>query len=616
MNKKLWGGRFSSATDNVMEKFSESISYDKRLYEYDIAGSIVHAQMLAKQGIITDEEADKIIEGLRKIKHMIDEGEFEFRIEDEDIHMNIERKLIEFVGKVGGKLHTARSRNDQIALDIRLFLRDASIEIIDKLNKLLKNIVDLAKKYIDVVMPGFTHLQHAQPVLFSHYLLAYYEKFKRDRERFKDTIKRIDVLPLGSGALAGTSFPIDRKFVAEQLRFSKISRNSMDAVSDRDFAIEFLNDIAICAMHASRFAEEMVIFSSQEFDFVDLPDEFCTGSSIMPQKKNPDAMELVRGKTARTYGNLIQLLTLMKGLPLTYNRDMQEDKESLFDSIDTIFGILDVLNGLIPKIKPKEEVLEKALEKGFITATDLADYLTKKGLPFREAHKITGEIVAYAEKNNKKLNELSIEELKKFSELIESDIINVLHYKKAVNSRTSYGGTAKENVLKVIEEIERELTTREDGNTIECPRCGYPVKVYKNPVPTVDIIIEVDGKIVLIRRKNEPYGWAIPGGYIDYGESAENAAVREAKEETSLDVKLKGLLGVYSDPDRDPRGHTITTVFIAEAKGKPKAADDAVEIGLFDKDNLPEPIVFDHKKILQDYFSKYGTGNSTEQHNG
>ncbi len=604
MNKKLWGGRFSKPVDNIMEKFSESISYDRRLYEYDIEGSIVHAKMLAKQGIITDEEADVIVEGLRKIKHMIDEGEFEFRIEDEDIHMNIERKLIEIVGKVGGKLHTARSRNDQIALDIRLLLRDASLEIIDKIDYLLKVIVDLAKKYIDVVMPGFTHLQHAQPVLFSHYLLAYYEKFKRDRDRFRETIKRIDVLPLGSGALAGTSFPIDRRYLAEQLQFSSISRNSMDAVSDRDFAIEFLNDVAIFSMHASRFAEEMVIFSSQEFNFVKLPDEFCTGSSIMPQKKNPDAMELIRGKSARTFGNLIQMLTLMKGLPLTYNRDMQEDKESLFDSIDTINGVLDVLVNLIPKIEPNEEALKQALQKGYITATDVADYLTKKGMPFREAHKVVGEIVAYAEKNNKQLNELTLEELRGFSELIESDIINVLHYQKAVDSRTSYGGTARKNVLGVIKEIEKELSVRQDGNTISCPRCDFPVKIYKNPIPTVDIIIKVEDKIVLIRRKNEPFGWAIPGGYIDYGESAENAALREAKEETSLDVELEGLLGVYSDPNRDPRAHTITTVFIAKSKGIPEAGDDAKEIGLFDEHHLPDPIVFDHKKILQDFFER------------
>ncbi len=609
MNKKLWGGRFDKPTDEIMERFSESVSFDKRLYEYDIEGSIVHAQMLAKQGIITDEEADKIIEGLRKIKHMIDEGEFEFRIEDEDIHMNIERKLIELIGKVGGKLHTARSRNDQIALDIRLLLRDETLNIIKKIDELLKSIVETAKKYIDVVMPGFTHLQHAQPVLFSHYMLAYYEKFKRDKERFRETIKRIDVLPLGSGALAGTSFPIDRRYVAEKLKFSSISRNSMDAVSDRDFAIEFLSDVAIFAMHASRFAEEMVIFSSQEFDFFELPDEFCTGSSIMPQKKNPDAMELVRGKSARTFGNLIQLLVLMKALPLTYNRDMQEDKESLFDSIDTINSVLDVLINFIPKIKPKEESLKKALEMGYITATDVADYLTKKGLPFREAHKIVGEIVAYAEKQNKKLNELTIEELKSFSELIESDILNVLHYEKAVNSRTSYGGTAKSNVLNIINEIEKELSIRKDGNSIECPRCSYPVKVYKNPVPTVDIIIKVDNKIVLVRRKNKPYGWALPGGYIDYGESAESAAIREAKEETSLDVELEGLLGVYSDPDRDPRSHTITTVFIASGRGNLKAGDDAEDIGLFDENSLPDPIVFDHRKILQDFFERQKNGN-------
>ena len=605
MSEKLWGGRFSKSTDNLMESFSESISFDKRLYEYDIIGSIAHVQMLAKQSIISEEEADKIVDALRKIKQMIDSGEFDFRIEDEDIHMNIEHKLIEMIGKTGGKLHTARSRNDQVALDIRLLLRDAALEIVDKLYLLLKEIVKLAKNNIDVSMPGFTHLQHAQPVLFSHYLLAYYEKFKRDADRFKDTLKRIDVMPLGSGALAGTGFPIDRRFVAEKLKFSKISRNSMDAVSDRDFAIEFLNDVAIFAMHTSRFAEEMILFSTSEFDFIELPDEFCTGSSIMPQKKNPDAMELIRGKTARTYGNLVQLLTLMKALPLTYNRDIQEDKESLFDSIDTALDIINIMIKLLPGIKPKQESMENALKKGFITATDLADYLTRKGLSFREAHKVVGSIVAYAEQNSKRLEELSIDELKKFSEHITSDVIDILHYKKAIDSRKSYGGTAKDNVAKVIEEIEKELEKKE-GNTIECPRCGYPVKVYKNPVPTVDIIITTGDKIVLIRRKNEPLGWAIPGGFIDFGESAENAAVREAKEETGLDVELTGLLGVYSDPKRDPRTHTISTVFLAKAQGTPKADDDALDIGLFDKDNLPEEIVFDHKKILEDFFKSVG----------
>ncbi len=601
MSEKLWGGRFSKSTDNLMESFSESISFDKRLYEYDILGSIAHVQMLAKQSIISEEEADKIVDALRKIKQMIDSGEFDFRIEDEDIHMNIEHKLIEMIGKTGGKLHTARSRNDQVALDVRLLLRDAALEIVDKLYLLLKEIVKLAKDNIDVSMPGFTHLQHAQPVLFSHYLLAYYEKFKRDADRFKDTLKRIDVMPLGSGALAGTGFPIDRRFVAEKLKFSKISRNSMDAVSDRDFAIEFLNDVAIFAMHTSRFAEEMILFSTSEFDFIELPDEFCTGSSIMPQKKNPDAMELIRGKTARTYGNLVQLLTLMKALPLTYNRDMQEDKESLFDSIDTALDIINIMIKLLPGIKPKQKSMENALKKGFITATDLADYLTRKGLSFREAHKVVGSIVAYAEQNSKRLEELSIDELKRFSEHITSDVIDILHYKKAIDSRKSYGGTAKDNVLKVIEEIEKELEKKE-GDTIECPRCGYPVKVYKNPVPTVDIIITIDDKIVLVRRKNEPFGWAIPGGFIDFGESAESAAVREAKEETGLDVELTGLLGVYSDPERDPRTHTISTVFLAKAQGTPKADDDALDIGLFNKDNLPEEIVFDHKKILEDFF--------------
>ncbi len=601
MSKKLWGGRFSKPTDNLMESFSESISFDKKLYKYDILGSIAHAEMLAKQNIISEKDADTIVTNLRKIMQMIDNGEFEFRIEDEDIHMNIERKLIEMVGKVGGKLHTARSRNDQIALDIRLLLREVTIEIIDKLNVLLKEIVKLAKNNIDIIMPGFTHMQHAQPILFSHYLLAYYEKFRRDAERFHDNLKRIDVMPLGSGALAGTSFPIDRRFVAEKLKFSKISRNSIDAVSDRDFAIEFLSNVAIFSMHTSRFAEEMVLFSTSEFNFVDLPDEFCTGSSIMPQKKNPDAAELIRGKTARTYGNLIQLLTLMKSLPLSYNRDMQEDKESLFDSIDTILDVLNIIIKFLPNIKPNKQSMENALKNGFITATDLADYLTKKGMPFREAHKVVGSIVAYAEKENKSLEDLSINELKEFSDSIESNVIDVLHYRKAVNSRKSYGGTSRDSVLDIIKEIEKEDAIKE-GNTVECPRCGYPVKVYKNPIPTVDIIIEIEGRIVLIRRKNEPFGWAIPGGFINFGESAEDAAIREAKEETGLDIEIVKLVGVYSDPKRDPRTHTITTVFHAKAKNKPIAGDDALEADLFTEDTIPESIVFDHDKILKDFF--------------
>ncbi len=601
MSEKLWGGRFSQSTDNLMEAFSESISFDKRLYKYDIMGSIAHVQMLANQNIISEKDSDKIVDALRKIKQMIDKGEFDFRIEDEDIHMNIEHKLIEMIGKTGGKLHTARSRNDQVALDIRLFLRDAVLEIIEKISLLLKELVVLAKNNIDVAMPGFTHLQHAQPVLFSHYLLAYYEKFKRDMDRFKDNLKRVDVMPLGSGALAGTSFPIDRRFVAEKLKFAKISRNSMDAVSDRDFAIEFLSNVAIFTMHTSRFAEEMVLFSSSEFDFIELPSEFCTGSSIMPQKKNPDAMELIRGKTARTYGNLVQLLTLMKSLPLTYNRDMQDDKESIFDSVDTALGVVNIMIKLLPNIKAKKSNMESALNKGFITATDLADYLTKKGMSFREAHKIVGSIVTYAEEHSKRLEEISIDELRGFSEIIQSDVLDVLHYRKAIDSRKSYGGTAKENVLNIIKEIEDELHQK-GGNTIECPRCGYPVKVYKNPIPTVDIIIVIDDKVLLIRRKNEPLGWAIPGGFVDFGESVEDAAVREAKEETDLDVELIKLVGVYSSPDRDPRTHTISTVFYAKADGVPKAGDDAIDVGLFGKDNLPKDMVFDHEKILRNFF--------------
>jgi argininosuccinate lyase len=600
MSGKLWDGRFSVQEDKLMEQFSQSISYDKRLYKYDIAGSIAHVKGLEKQSIILEEEAEKIIDGLRKIERQIEAGEFDFDPQDEDIHMAIERALINLIGKTGGKLHTARSRNDQVALDERLYLRDVSITIIEKLDFLLKNLVLFAKENIDVIIPGFTHMQHAQPILFSHYIMAFYEKFKRDKERFLDTIKRIDVCSLGAGALAGTIWPIDRHYVGSLLQFTRISKNSIDAVSDRDFMIEFLSNCAIFSMHASRLAEDFIIYSSQEFSFIELPDEFSTGSSIMPQKKNPDSLEIVRGKTGRIYGNLFALLTVMKGLPLAYDRDMQEDKEALFDTIDNLLMIIEILTKLIVKVKINKQEIVSALEKGFITATDLADYLAIKGYPFRDAHKIVGSIVAYAIKENKTLIKMSLEEYKQFAQVIEEDVYEFIDYRRSVDKRKSYGGTSRQNVLNQIEEVLKEVNEKNEHVDI-CPRCAYPVKIYKNPSLTVDCIIEKDNKVLLISRKNYPFGYALPGGYVDYNESVEQAVIREMKEETNLEIVEPKLFGVYSDPARDPRSHTVSVVFYAKTSANPMAGDDAKDLGFFDLDNLPEPIVFDHSKILKDY---------------
>lgn len=600
MSGKLWDGRFSVQEDKLMEEFSQSISYDKRLYKYDIAGSIAHVKGLAKQSIILEEEAEKIIDGLRKIERQIEAGEFDFDPQDEDIHMAIERALINLIGKTGGKLHTARSRNDQVALDERLYLRDVSITIIEKLDSLLKNLVLFAKENIDVIIPGFTHMQHAQPILFSHYIMAFYEKFKRDKERFLDTIKRIDIMPLGAGALAGTIWPIDRHYVGSLLQFTQISKNSIDAVSDRDFMIEFLNNCAIFSMHASRLAEDFIIYSSQEFSFIELPDEFSTGSSIMPQKKNPDSLEIIRGKTGRIYGNLFALLTVMKGLPLAYDRDMQEDKEALFDTIDNCLMIIEILTKLIAKVKVNKQEITKALEKGFITATDLADYLAIKGYPFRDAHKIVGSIVAYAIKENKTLSSMSLEEYKQFAQIIEEDVYDFIDYRRSVDKRKSYGGTSRQNVLNQIEEALKEGNEKNEHADL-CPRCAYRIKIYKNPSLTVDCIIEKDNKVLLISRKNYPFGYALPGGYVDYGESVEQAVIREMKEETNLEIVEPKLFGVYSDPARDPRSHTVSVVFYAKTSANPVAGDDAKDLGFFDLDNLPEPIVFDHLKILKDY---------------
>ncbi|MDL1956144.1 MAG: argininosuccinate lyase [Candidatus Desulfofervidus auxilii] len=454
---KLWGGRFSKETAKEVEEFTSSLSFDKRLYKQDIFGSIAHVKMLSKQGIISEKDAKAIIKALEEIKKEIEKGNFKFLPSDEDIHTAIERVLREKLGNIAAKLHTARSRNDQIVLDMRLFLKEEIKEIIKLIQNLQKVLLSLAKKNIDIILPGYTHLQRAQPVLLSHHLLAYVEMFKRDIERFKDCYRRVDVMPLGSAALAGTSFPIDRDYVAELLGFSQISQNSMDAVSDRDFILEFLSNSTILAMHLSRMAEELIIWNTQEFNFIEIDDAFCTGSSIMPQKKNPDVLELIRGKTGRVYGNLIAVLTMMKGLPLTYNRDMQEDKEPLFDTIDTIKPSLKLLAILWENIKFKKENMIKATEKGFLLATDLADYLVTKGLPFREAHNLVGEIVKYCQEKGKELYELSIKEIKKFSDLFEDDIKEVLNIENAIKRKKSFGGTAPDEVKRQIELIEREI---------------------------------------------------------------------------------------------------------------------------------------------------------------
>jgi len=450
MNDKPWAGRFTQPTDKFVEEFTASIAFDQRMFRYDIQGSIAHCRMLARQEIISEADAQTIIGGLETILADIEAGRFEFKVSLEDIHMNIEARLIERIGPVGGKLHTARSRNDQVALDIRLYLRDELKAITAFLASLQGALLDQAEANIEVIMPGFTHLQTAQPILFGHHMLAYYEMFRRDAERLADIGRRLNVLPLGAGALAGTTFPIDREFVADQLGFDGVTRNSLDSVSDRDFAIEFCAAAGIIMMHLSRFAEELILWSTADFDFVELSDSFCTGSSIMPQKKNPDVPELVRGKTGRVYGNLISLLTLMKSLPLAYNKDMQEDKEPLFDSIDTVKGSLKIFAEMIARMRVKAEPMRLAAAKGFSTATDVADYVVRKGIPFRNAHEIVGKTVRYCIEHGKDIPELSLEEFRSFSEVIDADIYDFVTLEASVNARRATGGTAREAVLREI----------------------------------------------------------------------------------------------------------------------------------------------------------------------
>ena len=442
-------GRFQKDADKLVIKFTASTPFDWRLYPYDIAGSIAHAKMLAKQGIISNKEAKIITEGLASIKEEIEQDKFLFKPELEDIHMNIEARLIEKVGELGGKLHTARSRNDQVALDMRLFTRDAIAETLSRLKGLQQALINLAEANKDVIMPGYTHLQRAQPVLFAHHLLAYFEMFRRDTDRFNDCLKRTDVMPLGSGAVAGVAYDIDREFVAKELGFSQISRNSMDAVSDRDFIVEYEAAASICMMHLSRIAEEIILWSSAEFDFIELDEAYVTGSSIMPQKKNPDVAELVRGKTGRVYGRLVALLATMKALPLSYNRDMQEDKEGFFDSVDTLLSSLKVFTGMLKTMKVKAENTAQATRQGYLLATDLADYLVKKGEAFRNAHDIVGRLVSYAIEKGKSFSELKLTKYKRFSPLFGNDVYSIT-VEASLIARDNTGGTAPRQIEQAL----------------------------------------------------------------------------------------------------------------------------------------------------------------------
>jgi argininosuccinate lyase len=455
--KKPWSGRFTHRTSGIVETFTESISFDKRLWKHDIRGSIAHAKMLAKQGIIPAKDAHAIVKGLLELAAEIESGKFRFRNELEDIHMNIEAELVNKIGPAGKRLHTARSRNDQVALDIRLYLREETEDILSKILQFQKTLLAIAEKHTDTVMPGYTHLQRAQPVLLAHHLLAYIEMIERDKGRFADSLKRLNVLPLGSCALSGTSLPNDRTFIARELGFKTVSGNSIDAVSDRDFAAEFLSCACISVMHLSRLAEELVLWSTEEFRFIEISDEFTTGSSIMPQKKNPDVAELVRGKTGRVYGNLMSLLTLMKGLPLSYNRDMQEDKLPLFDTVDTLKACLEIMNAMLPGITFNSKRMLATAGQGYSTATDIAEYLVRKGIPFREAHEITGKIVLHSIKKNIELHELDLKELKSFSPVISKDIFLCLDPVASVRARSSYGGTSPSQVLKQIKRYKKFL---------------------------------------------------------------------------------------------------------------------------------------------------------------
>jgi argininosuccinate lyase len=454
---KMWGGRFLEATAGSVEAFTASIHYDSRLYKYDIAGSKAHAAMLADQGLLTKDELGSIVTGLSAIENEIDQGTFEFKRELEDIHMNIEKALVVRIGPAGAKLHSARSRNDQVALDLKLYLRDQCDRLVLLLDDVRRAFVVLARRYLGKAMPGYTHMQRAQPVLVSHHMLAYFEMFARDRDRLLDCRKRLNILPLGCAAMAGTGLPIDRHHVADALGFAGVTANSMDTCGDRDFAIEFVSCCTMIQLHLSRLSEELVLWSSQEFSFVDISDKFCTGSSIMPQKKNPDIPELIRGKCGRVTGSLIALITMMKGLPLTYNRDMQEDKEQVFDAVDTVSASLAIMAELLSNLSFITERMQEATRTGCITATDLADYLVLKNVPFREAHGIVGQAVAFCIAKGCELDQLTIAEMRVFSPVIAEDVFEVLSVEGSINSRISTGGTGILRVQEAVDLAEKQM---------------------------------------------------------------------------------------------------------------------------------------------------------------
>jgi argininosuccinate lyase len=452
---KAWGGRFRENTNRLVEAFTVSVAVDRRLYAHDIQGSIAHCKTLGKARVLSRGETRTIVRGLESVKTELDRGRFKFAPQDEDIHMAIERRLTELIGPVGGKLHTGRSRNDQVALDIRLYLRDQLDRLIERCAELQRVLLAQAKANHPIAMPGYTHLQRAQPVLFAHHLLAYVEMIERDKGRIRDARTRLNVMPLGSGALAGTNYPVDRRYTAKLLDFPAVTANSMDAVSDRDFMIEVASALSIAMMHLSRLSEELILWASQEFQFVELPDDFCTGSSMMPQKKNPDVPELVRGKTGRVYGHLVNLLVTLKALPLSYNRDLQEDKPALFDALDTVSASLEVMTELLRRIKVNREILQQALQSGGFLATELADYLVERGVPFREAHGITGRIVRAALEQGRELTDLSLEELRTFSDRIERGVFARLTVSAAIDRKRQIGGTARRRVDQRIKDLER-----------------------------------------------------------------------------------------------------------------------------------------------------------------
>ena len=456
-DKKPWGGRFTAATNEFVEQYTASIDFDKRLYRHDIAGSRAHARMLAHVGVLTNDEADEILKGLSDIEHDIERGDFAWSVSLEDVHMNIEARLTDRIGAIGKKLHTGRSRNDQVATDIRLFLREEVDLLCDGLLSLQQVLVKLAEREADTIMPGFTHLQTAQPVTFGHHMMAWFEMIERDRQRFIDARKRINVLPLGAAALAGTSYPIDRAYTANLLDFDAVAENSLDAVSDRDFAIEYCAHGTLLMMHLSRFSEELVLWSSAQFNFVDLGDSFCTGSSIMPQKKNPDVPELVRGKSGRVYGNLISLLTIMKSQPLAYNKDNQEDKEPLFDTVDTLLASVRLYTDMLDGLQVKADVMLEAAARGFSTATDLADYLVRKGVAFRDAHEVVGLSVRFCIENDKDLPDCTLDELQQFSDVIEDDVYKVLTLQGSVAARDHFGGTAPNQVREAVARAKQRM---------------------------------------------------------------------------------------------------------------------------------------------------------------